>query len=334
MIKLSNEQFAALRITRFIFHVVHHGEPEPIFLDEIEIGEYEPFFLERVKSILKGTAYEFNPQAGVCTLLEAINDDASQFIEVSRQLAVDFHAHGLDDKRIKKGVMILMKLSTLEKDLFAIIKYEHDEVLRYSNNGTKVMLERVSDTFTRSPDAMQKAALIDMSEDDPVVVVLDRNVRAGISGFFQGFLNVRRKKSEKEMTEDLWDVVKSTSNKHLDELPREFPKEVQLRTDEFMKSKDSFDGEEFFDQVFGPYANDSIRNTYRSCLQKQELENEQFSLDKEAAASVPKKRKIRTAEGITIYFDEKAASTIQLSYGQNGEKDVIIIETARIREEI
>lgn len=334
MIKLSNEQLAALRITRFIFHVVHHGEPEPIFLDEIETGEFETFFLERVKSILKGTDYEFNPQAGVCTLLETVCNDSSQFVELSRQLAVDFHAHGLDDKRIKKGVMIFMKLSTLEKELFAIIKYEHDEVLRYSNNGSKVMLESVTDTFTRSPDAMQKAALVDMSEENPVVMVLDRNVRAGISGFFQGFLNVRRRKSGKEMTETIWDVVKATSNKHVDELPREFTKEVQQRADEFIKSKDCFDGEAFYDQVFGPYANDSIRNTYKSCLQKEDLDNEQFYLDKEAAVSTPKKRKIKTAEGVTIYFDSSAASTVQLSYGQNGEKDVIIIETAHIREEM
>ncbi len=334
MIELNKEQLAALRITRFIFHVVHQGEPEPIFLDEIEIGEYESFFLERVKSILKGTAFEFNPQAGVCTLLESIRNDSSQFLELSRQLAVDFHAHGLDDKRIKKGVMILIKLSTLEKELFAIIKYEHEEVLKYSKNGSKVILESVTDTFTGSADAMQKAALIDMSEENPVVMVIDRNVRAGISGFFQGFLNVRRKKSEREKTQSLWEVVKNTSKKHIDELPREFSKEVQQRTDQFLRNQDSFDDEEFFEQVFGPYANDSIRNTYRSCLKRGELENEQFFLDKQAASAVSRKRKIKTSEGITIYFDEQAASTIQLSYGQNGEKDVIIIETERIREEL
>ncbi|HEX3019398.1 MAG TPA: nucleoid-associated protein [Chitinispirillaceae bacterium] len=334
MIKLSNEQLAALRITRFIFHVVHHGEPEPVFLDEIEIGEFEPFFLDRVKSILKGTAFEFNPQAGVYTILESIRNEPSMFLELSRQLAVNFHAHGLEDKRIKKGVMILMGLSTLQKDMFAIIKYEHEEVLRYSKEGSRVVLESVADTFTGSPDAMQKAALVDISEENPVVMVIDRNVRAGISGFFQGFLNVRRKKSEKEMTESLWDVVKNTSRKHIEELPREFSQQLQQRTDQFLKSQDSFNETEFFDQVFGPYANDSIRNTYRSCLKKGELENEQFYLDKDAAASVSKKRKIKTAEGITIYVDERAASTIQLSYGQNGEKDVIIIETERIREEI
>lgn len=335
MINLSNEQLAALRITRFIFHVVHHGEPEPIFLDEIETGEFESFFLDRVKSILKGTAFEFNPQAAVCTLLENLNNDSSTFVELSRQLAVDFHAHGLDDKRIKKGVMILIKLSTLEKELFAIIKYEHDEVLRYSNDGSRVVLESVTDTFTRSPDAMQKAALIDMSEENPVVMVLDRNVRAGISGFFQGFLNVRRRKSEREVTESLWNVVKNTSNKHIDELPKDFPRDIQQRTDEILKNKDNVNNEEFFDQVFGPYANDSIKSTYRSYLQKEDLENEQFYLDREAAAVLmPKKRKIKTAEGVTIYFSEKSESTVQISYGQNGEKDVIIIETARIREEM
>lgn len=334
MIKLSKEQLAALRITRFVFHVVHHGESEPFFLDEIDVGEFESFFLERVKSILKGTAFEFNPQARVCNLLEAIQDDSSQFLELSRQLAVDFHAHGLDDKRIKKGVMILMMLSTLEKDLFAIIKYEHEEVLRYTNNGSRVILESVTDTFTNSADAMQKAALIDMSEENPVVMVVDRNVRAGISGFFQGFLNVRRKKSEKEMTESLWEVVKDTSRKHIDELPPEFGKELQQRTDQFLKNQEYFNDSEFYDQVFGPYANESILNTYRSCLKKGELENEQFFLDKQAANNIGKKRKLKTSEGVTIYIDNKAASTVQISYGRDGEKDVIIIETEKIREEL
>lgn len=230
--------------------------------------------------------------------------------------------------------MILMMLSTLDKELFAIIKYEHEEVLRYTNNGSRVILESVTDTFTNSADAMQKAALIDMSEENPVVMVLDRNVRAGISGFFQGFLNVRRKKNEKEMTESLWEVVKNTSRKHIDELPPEFGKEVQERADQFLKNQETFNDVEFYDQVFGPYANDSIRNTYRACLKKGELENEQFFLDRQAAANICKKRKLKTSEGVTIYIDNKAASTVQISYGRDGEKDVIIIETERLREEL
>ena len=333
MIEFTAEQLASMRITRFIFHVVHHGEAEPEFFDEIETGEFESFFLERVKSILKGTAFEFNPQSEVCTKLEQIKTDSSLFVDLSRQLAVNFHAHGLDDKRIKRGVMILMEIKTLEKELFSIIKYEHDQVLRYQHKGTEVVLENVTDTFTRSPDAMQKAALIDMTEENPVVMVLDRNVRAGISGFFQGFLNVRRKKTEREITETIWDVVRETSNRHLDDLPKGFSKEVQQRTGEFLQNRDQFDGEELFEQVFGPHANDSIRSTYKHCLQKEDLENEQLYLDKEAAGP-PRKLKIRTAEGVTVYVDEKAVSTVQISYGQNGEKDVIIIESARVREEI
>ena len=228
--------------------------------------------------------------------------------------------------------MILMELTAEEKTMYAIVKYEHDQVLRYHAKGAQVVLENVTDTFTRSPDAMQKAALIDMSEENPMVMVLDRNVRGGISGFFQGFLNVRRKKSEREMTKTLLDVVKSTSSKHLDELPRDFSKEAQARTDEFLQSRDQFDDEEFFTQVFGSHANDSIRSTYKHRLEEEDLANEQFYLDKEAAAKSTK-RKIKTAEGVTIYYGEKAGSTIKVSYGQNGEKDVIIIESARIQEE-
>lgn len=333
MITLSNEQLASLRVKQFIFHVVHHGEPEPTFFEELEIGEFEPFFLERVKSILKGTPYEFNPQSDVCKILESVNEDSSLFLEQSRKLAVNLHSHGMDDKRIKKGVMILMSLITLDKELFAIIKYEHDQVLRYRNDGAKVVLENVADTFTQSADAMQKAALIDMSEDNPVVMVLDRNVRAGISGFFQGFLNVRRAKSERELTETLLDVVRNTSNKHLDVLPPDYTREIQARADEFMQNGGQFNDNEFFTKVFGPDADDSVRNTYKHFIEKEDLVNEQFYLDKEAA-SVAKKRKFKTAEGVTIYFGDKAASTVKISYGQNGEKDVIIIESSRVREEL
>ncbi|MFP4681254.1 MAG: nucleoid-associated protein [Chitinispirillaceae bacterium] len=333
MISLSVDQLASLRITRFIFHVVHHGEPEPFFFEELDIGEFEGFFLERVKSILKGTPYEFNPSAQVWEHLDAVINEPVEFVDRSRQLAVNFHAHGLDDKRIKKGVMILAELKTLGKELFAIIKYEHDQVLKYRNDGKNVVLENVYDTFTRSPDAMQKAALVDMSEESPVVMVVDRHVRDGISGFFQGFLNVRRKKSQKELTDSLWSVVKNTSKEHLEELPPDFAHEVKQRTGDFLQNRENFDDDQFFDEVFGPYANDQVRNTYKSCLQKADMENEQFCLDREAA-SVPRKRKIKTAEGVTIYFNEKSASSVQISYGQDGEKDVIIIESERIREEL
>lgn len=333
MIELTAEQLASLRITRFIFHVVHHGADEPEYLNEIDIGEFEPFFLDRIRSILKGTPYEFNPHAEVCGILQDISDDPSEFIEKSRQLAVSLHSHGLDDKRIKKGVMILMSIVTLEKELFAIIKYEHDQVLRYRTEGAKVILENVADTFTQSPDAMQKAALIDMSDENPVVMVLDRNVKGGISGFFQGFLNVKRAKSEREMTEALIDVVRNTSHKHAEELPRDFAADIQVRAGEFFEQDAPFDNDQFFDKVFGPDVSEDVKSTYRHYLQKEDLANEQFYLDREAASNV-KRRKIKTAEGITIYVSDKGASTLQISYGQNGDKDVIVIESAKVREEL
>jgi len=180
---------------------------------------------------------------------------------------------------------------------------------------------------------MQKAALIDMSEENPLVMVLDRNVRAGISGFFQGFLNVRRAKSDREMTDALIDVVRNTSNKHSEELPREIAHDIQLRAGEILENGEQFDNEQFFTKVFGPDVSDDVRSTYHHYLQKEDIENEQFYLDREAASAV-KKRKIKTAEGVTIYISEKAASTVQISYGQNGDKDVIMIESSKVREEL
>src|SRR5471030_1225438 len=107
---LTADEAANLRIDRFIFHVVHHGAPEPILLDEAPIGDFEPFFIARLAETLEGNRFVFTN--GSLTKQNLLNERANpeRFVEISKVLAREFHSHG--DQRIERGVLIVMALRT------------------------------------------------------------------------------------------------------------------------------------------------------------------------------------------------------------------------------
>ena len=90
--QLSEKEIENLSIDKFIFHVVHHHNDEPILLDETPIGDFEDFFLERAMETLQGNRFTFADGSITRTLLKQVLDDESQFVSVSKTLAQTFHA--------------------------------------------------------------------------------------------------------------------------------------------------------------------------------------------------------------------------------------------------
>lgn len=127
--QLSEDEIENLSIDKFIFHVVHHRNDEPILLDETPIGDFEDFFLERAMETLRGNRFTFADGSITRTLLKQVLDDESQFVPVSKTMAQTFHAGR--DKRIKPGVMILMTLVTGQRKLLSVLKYDHEEAVIY-----------------------------------------------------------------------------------------------------------------------------------------------------------------------------------------------------------
>src|SRR6056297_2903015 len=64
-----------LTIDRFIVHVVHDGGDEPLLLEEILVGDYEPFFVELVQDCAKGNRYLFNEASPTRAHLVEIAED-------------------------------------------------------------------------------------------------------------------------------------------------------------------------------------------------------------------------------------------------------------------
>jgi hypothetical protein len=81
-----------------------------------------------------------------------------EFVAVSKELAIDFHSR--QDNRIKPGVLMLMRISAGNKMLFLLIKYDHERVLTYAVQSRRALLRDVQNSFTQSPGALHKSALI------------------------------------------------------------------------------------------------------------------------------------------------------------------------------
>ena len=321
-----------IKINKFIFHVVHHGEDEPILLDETPIDGHETFFINRLKDTLEGNRFEFVDTSVTLEHLKKISKNPDVFVEVSKKLATSFHQ--AQNETIKPGVIILMQISADEHQLFSIIKYDHEETLSYKlqDNDSKAILEDIKNSFTKSKKSLHKSAMIQLIQDTGELIILDQKVRDDISVFFKGFLGVRRKYSAARMTEVLNKVFLDTVRKHKDILPRSITSNARQVIHDIVAKTDFFEVNDFFLKAFGTYGDDKVKKTFMSKIARNDLDGEQFSFDKNAIP-VPKKRKLETIEGVKIQYDQTAADSVEIKHGDGNQPTKITITTDKLIEQ-
>lgn len=324
-LKLSEDEISNLAIDKFIFHVVHHREDEPILLDETPIGDFEEFFLERVRETLQGNRFIFADGSVTKTLLKTVLADENNFVHVSKTLAQSFHAGR--DKRIKPGVMIFMTLITGQRKLLSVLKYDHEEAVTYDITDAKAILKAVANSFTKSADALQKSALIEIFDEEDNIVVIDKTVRHEITDFFRGFLACKRLYDEKQMTQVVEAVVVEVVKKHQNDLPNDIIQNVRDRYYSAVQKCDNFDAKKFFSEFFGVHGNASVRTSFVKALAIKGIEGEVFTFDKEAV-NRQQPRKYKTAEGVKINVPEQASDTVKTT--TTAEGTVITITTSRL----
>ncbi|MBB4006226.1 nucleoid-associated protein [Allorhizobium taibaishanense] len=329
--QLSEEEIENLSIDKFIFHVVHHHNDEPILLDETPIGDFEDFFLERAMETLQGNHFTFADGSITRTLLKQVLDDESQFVPVSKTLAQTFHAGR--DKRIKPGVMILMRLVTGQRKLLSVLKYDHEEAVTYDiTEDAKAILKAIANSFTKSADALQKSALIEIvdgeGDDDDHIVVVDKTVRHEITDFFRGFLACKRLLDDKQMTQAVEALVVEVVKKHQNDLPNDITQRVRDRYYDTVQNRENFDAAEFFAEFFGAHGSAAVRASFDKGLVKKGMEGEVFRFDK-GAVKKQRPQKYRTAEGVKIDVPEQASDTMKTATTAAGST-VITITTSRL----
>lgn len=338
---LTDERKKSLFIKRMIFHVVGKSLDEPILLEEIAPPEHADFFLERVKSALGGNLFEFKGYSPTELTLRSIVKEEDTFTKLTEALARDFQR--LHVGNASTGVFFVFELGVGEEDtIYALIKYDNEDVVRYvlNQDGDSHVpkLERFQESFVRKPEAMQKIALVSLNDNQGGnVIVKDRSKLTHISDYFQNFLQVRRVNSPEEMSEKLVEAFKKTFKKHRDLLPTEIRKSgVNHIYATFRQAGHCFNSEDYeplIVAIFGAVDEGSpIRKTLAKNLKEQGIAEESFGVDPERIKK-PSRRRLETAEGTQIYYDEEHAPE-QRPHNDGIRTEIVIVTTEITTDDI
>lgn len=314
-------------IENFIFHVVHHGESEPILMDETPITGYEVFFKRRIQEILHGNSFVFEHESKFLKQIKSIEFEKKDFVEISKEIAIDLHPH--KDNRIKAGVMILMKVKINNNTKYILIKYDHEDVIYYRLENKKAILSEISNTFSKSKDALQKSAIIDLSKEEITAIIVDKSERENITKFFKNFLGVKRILNDTALTVKVKECYKETVKEFKDLLPKEYTRQSDLHFYNTIQNNQKFTPDLFLSTIFGEYYNVDIEKSFQKKLRSKDIHGEEFNYD--INHPKPKLKKYSTAEGVQINYPNDAEDTVVIK--DLKDKTVITITTQKLTEE-
>ncbi|WP_413731473.1 nucleoid-associated protein [Sodalis sp. RH20] len=341
---LSEDEVAALTINRMIFHVVGKGLEVPVLLNEISPPQHVDFFLARIQSSLKGNMFEFLELSNTERILRIIHSDADNdqtcFSEQSKLLASDFQSR--HSGNTSQGVFFLFELINNNEKLYALIKYDNEDVVRYvldedPNIAQVPRLERFHETFVKKAEAMQKIALVKLSlNKGGLIAVIDRSKRSNISDYFEGFLQVKRINDEKTLTEKLVDILKKVFKQHKDILPDHIKQNGINRIYETLSgAEQEFNTTEptvNLSAIFGHLEDDSpIIRSFKRESRNQGILGESFTIKPEYIKK-PKRRRIETTENVVILFDDD--NTPEINNLEDGRQEIKIVTARIIRDDI
>lgn len=339
---LTDEEKNSLSIRRMIFHVVGKTLDDPILLEEITPPQHSDFFLERVKSALKGNLFEFRQRSTTEQCLRNIRVDRNSFTIESQNLASDFQTH--HSGTTSTGVFFVFELGTGAAEgrtIYALIKYDNEDVVRYvlDENGRAQVprLERFQESFVRKAEAMQKIALVSLEADEGgSLIVRDRSNPAHISDYFEGFLQARRVNSPADLSQKLVEAFKQTFKDHRSTLPQDVQRSGVNRIFDVLRQGghrfDPDDCEALIVAIFGQVPENSpLRKTLKRKLKENGVSEETFDIDPQQIQQ-PSRRRLETAEGVQITFN--VDNRPEIKDRDDGRKEIVIITSQITRDDV
>jgi hypothetical protein len=131
------------------------------------------------------------------------------------------------------------------------------------------------------------------------------------------------------MTKKIQDLAIKTAQAHKSDLPDDFLTTVRSKAYDAISDMDMFEQNDYYDRVFGGVSNDSVRETFSNMLRADDLEGEQFVVNRHTLKKG--QFKLKTREGVKIYYSDTNEHTVQID--RMGGRVRIIIETDDVTEQ-
>lgn len=322
---LTADELSALRIERVVLHQVGPRDSDfKIFDGEVDPGDLETFFIERLLVANKGSRYEFEGTSEVLSALRAVEVDGTALIERGAMLATHFNEQHRGNTN--SGTFAIFVLACEMRRLYAVIKFDHRPTVDVDDSAARAQLRLLKKTIVESPDAMQKSAIIGLTAAGGELAVRDRRGPGSIPAYFLRFLGVKRRFTESELTKKLAAVVKNVAAENEENLSPAFLVNLPTRIYHTVQNLETFDSasDDVVTAVFGAQVPDSpIRAAFAAQLREAGIEDEHFELDK-AAIPRPTRDRLVTVEGIEINYGETMRDRVSEIPLGNGEIEIRI----------
>ena len=311
-----------------IFHAVGPEDASLVLLDAEVPHDFSDFFLDRVKSAVSGIQFDFQANSPVRAAIAAIDSDRRQFVDQSKVVARLFHEH--HTRNTIKGALVIIVLRCDTGMIYALLKFDNDDVLSYviqaQNGRTTANINILRETVTRSREALQKSAIVRLTDEGGSMALRDRSAPGDITHYFRMFLLVQRCYDQATLTKKIAQVARDTANANTDNLDVDVVRSIGRRIYDALQNLPGYEPESpaFVNAVFGAVAPDSpVVQDFHRRLQQAQIDEEEFRFDRDAVPR-PQLRRIVTDEDVQIIFNRNRDDLVRVEDLPDGRKRISI----------
>ena len=264
------------------------------------------FFKKRLIDVAQGIQYIFPDKANSSTYnyCHSIIQDNSQFLKLSKKITASFREHHKGNTADGVFVVSLVKIRNIASFIF-LLKIDNRLVYQYKINRDRASLKKIKDTFVEDTKAIQKMALISLSDKYAwEALAFDRNAGDSIKKYFQNFLAVAEKDDIFSLTRRALSAATKWANQHKDLLnDTDTSAHYKQRAINYLTGHSIFNSDEFIDTIlFDENIERKTRaiDSFKEFLQEDGVYGQEFRISQKALNRHTLKHTAITAEGITL----------------------------------
>lgn len=336
----TENELGVLGIRRMILHVVGGKE---VFQPQSELRkiDHAEFFLARIQDTANDSVHRFNDGSITKAKLEQMARGDVSFEQGARDLSKDFSSRHVGSSR--DGAFFVFELESGDDSviLYSMIKYDYRQAIELYEDGGQNALRQIVQAFVKERKAIQKSCMVRIvnGKAETDVSAQDRMEQApDLTDYFQNFLDVKRERSNEELSKALNEAVRASMQDCKDLLPRKDVAAAVAAVKEALRGRESINDDAVREAIFvaaGRPEDENVRSALEKSIDRQlkakRLAGITFKPDSAALRRAPR-RKLSTIEGVVIEFPGEQENR-SINWKDNGNGGAVItVTTARLVE--
>ncbi len=346
---LSQAEKDDLLLSNFIFHIIAPDDENSvdgvIFLDDVILGTNQiKFFSERLKETAEGTQYIFKAESiSLKDKCSRMLQDKSLFNSISRQITTDFsdrHKGNMSPGVFVTAIASIPTDQSTRRDLVFLVKLDHKASITYDyieENGTrKAIVKEIPHALIESKSAVQKSALIDISDNVSWDILAFDKGSDNLRDYFRAFLGVTELQDHSHWTRVAFQTAKTWARGLFSEDMPEGESFIGYkgRAQRYLQDSTKFSTENYINCIIKDEdieRKTRLSNKLREALESSGIAGQVFTPKPNSIKEKEKKQVIKTKEGVQIIFEGDPESVgVQISPPDAEKKRTITITSKEL----